>query len=312
MDDIAIITGADDRHLSYLNALLNSLAFFNDKNYPIYIMDFGFSPQTLKNIKQKYPHIQFLPITSIDADIARMRESPGVPQIEGIEYILSTMRKLALADFQTNKFFLWLDADTVVLRPISEWLPKPQEGKIIAGRNSRRELAFQFKNRSPMVREALANHLLRTTNVNETTLNAFNSGVLLADSLYYQKTVQWARDNFLISFGPYLMGDQAIINVAMSLQKQEVLDLPPGVNVSIAGPDGKADLIYKLHAGRHYPTLDLGNGTVSVYHFLVIKPHLARNQDHPVCQLLNEWQTIPQSSLSPQCKSVNSGIAAVS
>lgn len=291
-DDIAIITGADDRHLDYLNALLNSLAFFNDKNYPIYIMDFGFSPDVLASIKQKYPQIQFLPVTSIDVDIARMREAPGVPQIEGIDYILSTMRKLALADFRANKFFLWLDADTVVLRPISEWLPQPQENKIIAGRNSRRELAFQFKNRSPLVREALADHLIKKIGINGITQNAFNSGVILADSSYYRETVSWAREHFLHNFGPYLMGDQAIINVAMSLQRHESVDLPAGINVSVSGADGKAELLRQTYKDQTYTTIDLGNGPVFVYHFLNIKPHLARDKNHPVCRLLNEWQQL--------------------
>ncbi|SUE42811.1 glycosyltransferase [Roseomonas gilardii] len=293
-DDIAIITGADDRHIEYLYALLNSLEFFNDKNFPIYIMDFGFSEEKIHSIKQKYPYTSFLPITSIDADIARMREAPGVPQIEGIEYILSTMRKLSLADFSAKQFFLWLDADTVVLKPISEWLPQPQEGKIIAGRNSRRELAFQFKNRSPLVREALADHLLKKLGISSVTQNSFNSGVILADSAYYRQTVAWARKHFLIDFGPYLMGDQAIINVAMSLQQHESVDIPPGINVSISGPEGKSELLHQTYKGKAYATIDLGNGPVSVYHFLNIKPHLARDKNHPVCRLLGEWQQQPE------------------
>ena len=289
-NDLSIITGADDRHIDYLYGLLNSLRIFNDSEYPIYVIDFGFSEEQRIRLSEKYPEASIIPVVWIDDDIARMREEPGVMQIEGIDYILSTMRKLTLASFDKSKFFLWLDADTLVLQPMSCWLPTPQEGKIIAGRNSRREIAFQFKNRSPMVREALADHLLKTLGISQITANTFNSGVIIADSNYYRTVVQWARDHFLINFGPYLMGDQAILNVAMSLQRQEVCDLPAGINVSISSPNGKADLVRNSYNGRDHVGIDVGNGTVSVYHFLVIKPHLHKNKDHPVCQLLSYWK----------------------
>lgn len=286
----AIITGADEGHAHYLHALLNSIRAFNDTKMPVFVIDFGLSKETAGDLKAKHPGVALLPIDTLskrtDEDIEKMSRVPGVLDLPWKGYVLKTMRKLCLADWTETKSWLWLDADTLVLAPISQWLPPKVTGRLMAGRNSRQSLAFHFKDRNPLVREALASQLFLRTGAKFISPTSWNSGVVFTDAAYYKSMVDYARERFLVDFGPYLMGDQAVLNAAMALQGLMADPLPAGVNVSIRNSTDEECALVEQEAG---PSITLQGRACSVYHFLHIKPAQAHATAHPVSQLFYRW-----------------------
>lgn len=286
--DTCIFTGADTNHMPYLRGMLASLEVMNDLALPVFVMNFGFTSDDLAEIGRDYPFAKIVEINAIDADIAKMKQAPGVALIEGIGYVLGTMRKLELANYDFAPYFLWLDADTLVFQPISTWLPEPRPNTIFGNRQSKRELAFQFRDRNPLVREALSQHL-QTQHGPDVSQSCINSGVVLADRAYYAELVQWALDRFLIPFGPYLMGDQAVLNVAMALRGEKAPTFPPHVNVSVMSLEEPVELRMESINGREYMLPVIRGGVPAVYHFLVVKPLRNGYAGHPIRTLFEWW-----------------------
>ena len=302
---LAIVTGGDEGHAPYLRACLNSLAVHNDARLPIHVLDLGLGEQTLIWIATTYPDVVVLPASEmareIDHDIAVMRARDGVAFLPWLPYVLGTMRKLCLAEWSLSEFWLWLDADTLLLHPISELLRMmpPQRNRIYAGRDSARGLEFHFKDRNPMVRRALAR--LQLDQHGPSVMagpTSWNSGVVLAHAPFYAELVQFARRTFLHDYGPYVVGDQAVVNIAMSLRGLRAAGLPWGVNVSIdlrRQQDISLLTGVRSGSGRSLPGLGIAFGgreadEARLYHFLGIKPLDHPDREHPVVQLFDWWR----------------------
>ncbi|GAV34683.1 glycosyl transferase family 8 [Roseomonas sp. TAS13] len=290
MKNISILTGADDSHFDYLSAMLESVKFFNDLELPVYIADFGLSDENKKKINEIYPTSKIVSYNAIEIDIEKIKNHQKAAEIPWIDYVTKTMRKLGIEEFSESRYFLWLDGDTLMLRPISEWLPEPVPDGLIANRNSKQELAKLFRHRNDSLREELAAALLEKINQSHYTPISFNSGVMLADAKFYRRMVEYARNNFLHDFGPFLMGDQSVINASMALNNIPATDMSNTINFSPSvDRESYVEECFLVARNEHFRSIRFGRAFYpSVLHFLGIKPLTHNNREDPAV-LVYEW-----------------------
>lgn len=292
MENISVLTGADDGHFEYLSAMLESVKFFNDLQLPVYIADFGLSENNKDRIKKIYPASEILSFRSIETDIEKIKNHPRAEEVPWIDYVTKTMKKLGIEEFDKSRYFLWLDGDTLVLRPISEWLPTPVANSLIANRNSKQELAKLFRHRNDNLREKLATELLEKAQRTDYTPISFNSGVMLTDANFYREMVEYARNTFLHDFGPFLMGDQSVINASMALNNISAIDMSNTINFSpsVDRESHLEDCFLEVKQ-EHFKSIRFGRAFFpSVLHFLGIKPITHSNRADPAVLVFEWWR----------------------
>lgn len=283
-----IITGSNDAHFPYLVACLNTLSVFNDMSAPIAVLDFGLSAENLAALN-KYNNVTYVCETrSFDSELTPITKIIGAEKYYYFRYVFNTYKKLAISHFKEFEYFLWIDADCLLLTKLSGIIPEYVPGKFVAARDGRADLDAQFIDENPIVRQAMAAHLKTQFGNPPTSRVCFNSGVLFSQHEYYRTIYTQFRDSVLYRYGSHLYGDQSLLNIGVSLRQEEIGHFRPTINMSVS--EGKNIELCSLSIGdQNYCTISIDKIIPEVYHFLGYKPLTKVDPDFPAQRLFDFW-----------------------
>ena len=269
---VEIVTGGDNLHMPYLDALLRSLRAFNDLGLEIRVMDFGLSDDDRKYLETTHGVAHFLSWRQIEPTLSLMRQIPGATERVNFPYVAATMRKLALYTYRLRDYALWLDADCLLLEPLSAIIGPTLPPVLRASRNPRSDIENQFIDKHLIIREALALRLKQKFGIGDNYVrSSFNSGVVLYNTERLYELYDRYSGEIIPNFGPYLWGDQAFVNICCSIEGLATENFDPRINVS-AAPHQTQHFYWERHNDRLYPALTVDGVRPFVYHFLHYKP----------------------------------------
>jgi lipopolysaccharide biosynthesis glycosyltransferase len=271
-DRIGVVTGGDHDHMLYLDAQLRSIAFFNDLQLEIYVMDFGFTKEDVEYLQSEHNVRNFLSWREFEPRLAAMRSIPEAATLGHFEYVYAISRKLAVYTIEMKEYMLWIDADCVVLEPLSSIVGGALPEAIRAARNPKWDISSQFMSRHDVLRDALARSFADKFGLAADYARcSFNSGVLLYKASVLKSFVEKYSDAILSSYGPYIWGDQGFVNLCCSLEGTKVESFDWRINACFR-PEQAPQFYFDAYERKPFPAISCNAVKPFVYHFLYYKP----------------------------------------
>lgn len=279
-----IYTGANDVAFHFVEAMLRSLRVFNDLDLPVIVYDFGMSSGQRRQLEAG--GWETMDATAVSPSIATALERVRTRYGDKGKHLARLYSKLVLYERCDFDEYLWLDADTIMLAPISSWLPNQLGDFIWAQRFARGPLAQQMQADTP---PDIVDSIRSRLGIEGERLH-LNSGVVAA-------TFETVRA--LQVHAPYLVGelgefinfaDQGFLNIAAWAEGIAYKELSPRVNMAAKQGD---DVVLGTDDGL--TTIHINGVAPFVYHFLGYKPHPGKKpsdrNDVLVQEFYESWRT---------------------
>jgi hypothetical protein len=280
---LAIYTGSNDVAFHFAMPMLKSLRLHNDLGLPVIFFDFGMSTaqrSAVAAIVGAESVVRAANYTDRFTGLAgRMKDSQGILGV----HLARTMKKVAILECGRYDNFVWLDADTIILEPLSRFVPAAPYGEIWAQRISRSGIESQLT--ASEGTQAAANALAERMRLSGKHAN-INSGVFAMSAAAAARLVTNHADFLIGQYGQYLFGDQSFINLAAWAEGIEMRELDPRVNVCV--PPSFAGHV-EVRDGKLGPDILLDGKKPWVYHFLNYKPAPNKSPTSPQDQAVQSF-----------------------
>jgi hypothetical protein len=242
--------------------MLNSLAINNDLGLPVMVLDMGLRPEEVEWLQDHPLKLQVRPATlsfldGSTADLQRTANSRG--QLAKVQNWFSKLNILYLTEFER---LFWIDADCLILEPISSVLPNDLHAVFSATRARSRlgfELTELLRQRAEPIAPELLDEFVVTTSVDTNRGQLFNSGVMYLDPETLRTTFERFRLPILNTFWFHAKGDQTIFILIVLCMKYRFEHLPKGVNVA---PEDTFEE-FEIRPDREHPGVYMRNSTYS-------------------------------------------------
>jgi hypothetical protein len=278
---LGVYTGSNDVAFHFAIPMLASLRQHNDMGLPVAFLDFGMSTAQREAIR---PHVDLMiPAHSFTERFPGLAERVATAQGLLGKHLARTMKKLAILEAGEFDNFLWLDADTVILEPLSSFVPRLPYSALWASRISRGKIQLQLQ-ADDAAMSRLSESIERRLGLSGTR-SFINSGVFAMNAADARGLLRHA-DFLLGELGEFMFGDQSFINLAAWANGLEVAEMDRRVNVCV--PAAFAGEV-EVRCTADGPFMLIDGQRPWLYHFLNYKPAPGKSPTAPADRAVQQF-----------------------